>query len=110
MERLARGDEEPVAAAEAALRLGVRVALFCLYRWSSDMVRLVASGSEAPALNLDMAGRRQALARGVDLKALFDQLDLVTRALQLADRQLTPQLLLEDPLLAWRGAFAPRAR
>ena len=110
MERLARGDEEPVAAAEAALKLGVRETLYCLYSWSSDMVRLVASGSEAPALNQDMVGRLQALARGVDLKALFEQLDLVPRALQLADRQLNPQLLLEDTLLAWRGAFAPRAR
>src|SRR3569832_645282 len=31
MERLARGDEEPVAAAEAALKLGVRETLYCLY-------------------------------------------------------------------------------
>lgn len=110
MERLARGDEEPVAAAEAALKLGVRETLYCLYSWSSDMVRLAASGSEAPVLNQDMVRRLQVLARGANLKSLFEQLDLVTRALQLADRQLNPQLLLEDTLLAWRGAFASRAR
>lgn len=111
MERLARGEAEPVAAAEAALKLGLRETLYCLYSWSSDMARFAAVGDAAPLVNEDLEERLRVLARNVSLRALIGQLDQVTRGLQWVDRQLNPQLLMEDTLLAWCDAFgAARTR
>lgn len=105
MERLARGEAEPVAAAEAALKLGLRETLYYLYSWLCDLVRLTAAGNAAPVVNEDLQERLRVLAQDAKLQTLFGQLDQVTRGLQLADRQLNPQLLMEDTLLAWCGAF-----
>lgn len=103
IEKLTQGRLEPVAAADAALKIGVHDTLHCLYSWTCDMIRLAASGPEASVVNEDMKERLQVLANGATSKSLFARLEQTTQALRLADRQLNPQLLLEDTLMAWRN-------
>lgn len=103
VERLGRGEAEPVAAAETALKLGVQETLYCLYSWTCDMIRLVSGGPAARVVNDDLATRLRTMAAGMGPQALFRRLDALTQALQWAERPLNAQLLLEDILLGWRG-------
>src|SRR3569623_147114 len=104
LERLARGELEPVAAAEAALKIGMKETLTCLYSWVCDMIRLQADSAAPGLINQDLEQRLRELAGGVTADRLFSRLDQVTEALQLADRQLNPHLLLENVLLSWTGS------
>ena len=107
LERLARGELEPVAAAEAALKIGMKETLTCLYSWVCDMIRLQADSAAPGLINQDLEQRLRELAGGVTAERLFSRLDQVTEALQFADRQLNPHLLLENVLLSWTGSGRP---
>src|SRR3569832_1237033 len=107
LERLARGELEPVAAAEAALKIGMKETLTCLYSWVCDMIRLQADSAAPGLIYQDLEQRLRELAGGVTAERLFSRLDQVTEALQFADRQLNPHLLLENVLLSWTGSGRP---
>lgn len=108
VEQVARGDAEPLAAAANSLKIGAKETLYCMYSWIGDMIRLASCGDPLRVINLDLQPRLGRLAQGLALKELHAQLDQVGRALQLIDRPLNQQLLLENVLITWQAAFQRR--
>jgi len=107
LEQLLAGQGDAVTIAAKWLKLDAKDALYCLYGWTVDMVRL-RLGGDAPALaNPDLHRRLAALACLLDGRQLFRQLDKVSEALRLLDRQLNEQLLLEDVLISWQQDTNP---
>ncbi len=105
VEKLARGQADPVAAAEASLKIGAKETLYCMHSWISDMIRLSSCANPVVLNNEDMKTKLGALAQGISLRAGYDLLDRVSEALRLIDRPLNAQLLLENVLITWQAAF-----
>lgn len=105
VEKLARGQTDPVSAAEATLKLGAKETLYCMHSWISDMIRLSSCADPAGVSNEDIKTRLGTVARGMNLNGLYHQLDQVSEALRLIERPLNPQLLLENVLITWQAAF-----
>lgn len=107
-EGLVLGKLEAVAAADAALKIGVLETLQCLYSCIADMIALISSDFQGQVVNEDMKDRLRRMAGRATARILFEQLDQTAQALRLAERQLNPQLLLEDRLIAWQDAVQAR--
>ncbi len=109
VEQVARGEVEPLAGAANSLKLGAKETLYCMYSWIGDMIRLASCADLLNVVNQDMRTRLLGLAQELTLKDLHMQLDQVGRALQLIDRPLNQQLLLENVLITWQSAFKRRS-
>ncbi len=108
LERLARGDGDPIASAERWRDLGLLEALYWLLSMVCDLVRL-KNGRPAHSLtHSDRGPAMQGLARGLDLSGLFRLFDLLIEARRAALGQLNlnEQLMLESIAIAWRQSGA----
>lgn len=98
---VAEGGTDPLEVAADWLKFGPRESLYWLYGWLVDMVRLRSSGTPPVLGNPDNRALLATLAAAVPTRELLGLLERVAGALRLVDRQVAPQLLLEDVLLAW---------
>jgi hypothetical protein len=78
------------------------LALEWLQRGLLDLLRLCLAGSTVPLANPDISRELQALAPLVSVAWLADYLADLQRIRLWAQTALTPLLLLEELLLAWR--------
>ena len=102
LEQLLAGQADAVTIAAKWLKLDAKASLYWLYGWTVDMVRLRLGGDAPTLANPDLQRRLAVIACLLDGKRLFRQLDKVSEALRLLERQLNEQLLLEDVLLSWQ--------
>ncbi len=107
LEQLLSGQGDAVSIAAKWLKLDAKESLYWLYGWTVDMVRLRLGGDAPTLTNPDLQRRLAALACPLDGRQLFRQLDKVSEALRLLDRQLNEQLLLEDVLISWQQDCNP---
>jgi DNA polymerase-3 subunit delta' len=69
--------------------------------WLMDLLRISISGHTRGVGSVDLLDGLTRLARRLDSRVVFDQLDMINRALQQSATSLNRQLLTEDILLAW---------
>ena len=69
--------------------------------WLMDLLRIAMTGQTGGVRSADLLDRLVRLARRLDSRVLFAQLDQINRVLGLATGSLNRQLLTEDILLAW---------
>jgi len=105
LEVLAGGQGNFSKVAERFLKIGVQQTLYWMYNWTADMIRLLATGNEGSMLNQDVKERLAIHARNSGLQGAHDYLRYLTEALRLVDRQLNPQLLMENILMTWQETF-----
>lgn len=98
---------DPVATAERWSRDGHALRLDCMENWITDRIRAVARGGGGVA---EMRAGTHLPAPGLTLniRALFEALDLVREARGLAESPVNKSLVLER--LLWRLAAVPAAR
>lgn len=104
LERLIRGEADPITTAARWRDTGLRDALYWLLSMVCDLIR-VKNGRLAHSLtHLDRGPAMQHLARGLDLIRLFRLLDLLIEARRAALGQLNlnEQLMLESIAIAWQ--------
>ncbi len=108
LERLIRGDADPIATAERWRDMGLLEALYWLLSMVCDLVRL-RNGRLAHSLtHSDRGAAMQGLARGLDLAGLFRLFDLLIEARRAALGQLNfnEQLMLESIAIEWQRSGA----
>ncbi len=108
LERLSRGDGDPIAIAERWRDMGLLTALYWLLSMVCDLVRL-RNGRLAHSLtHSDRGAAMQGLARRLDLTGLFRLFDLLTEARRAALGQLNfnELLLLESIAIEWQRSGA----
>jgi DNA polymerase-3 subunit delta' len=69
--------------------------------WLMDLLRIAMTGQTGGVRSTDLLDGLTRLARKLDSRVLFAQLERVNRALRLTASSLNRQLLTEDILLAW---------
>ena len=69
--------------------------------WLMDLLRIAMTGQTGGVRSTDLLDGLTRLARKLDSRVLFTQLERVNRALRLTASSLNRQLLTEDILLAW---------
>ena len=69
--------------------------------WLMDLLRIAMTGQSSGVRSADLHDRLTRLARRLDSKVLFAQLEHINRTLGLTTGSLNRQLLTEDILLAW---------
>jgi len=69
--------------------------------WLMDLLRIRMTGDSSGVRSADLADSLTSLARRLDSKVLFIELERINRALRLTASSLNRQLLTEDILLAW---------
>ena len=109
LESLAGGKGNFSIVAEQFLKIGVQQTLYWIYNWTADIIRLLSSGSERGMVNRDMREYLVQFASNVGLQAAHDYLRYLNDGLRLVERQLNPQLLMENILMTWQETFL-RAR
>jgi DNA polymerase-3 subunit delta' len=104
LERLMRGDADPVATAERWRNTGLLDALYWLLSMVCDLIRLKNGRLAHSLTHLDQAAAMQRLARGLDLIRLFRLFDLLIEARRAALGQLNfnEQLMLESIAIEWQ--------
>ena len=107
LEAAVAGQLDPVATAERWSRDGYVQRLDCIENWITERVRAAALGGRGVP---EMRATTHLPAPGVPLniRALFEALDLVHEARGLAESTVNKSLVLER--LLWRLAAAPAAR
>ncbi len=108
LERLVRGDGDPIASAERWRDMGLQAALYWLLSMVCDLVCL-RNGRLAHSLtHSDRGAAMQGLARGLDLAGLFRLFDLLIEARRAALGQLNfnEQLMLESIAIEWQRSGA----
>lgn len=75
--------------------------LHWLREWLMDMLRIRMTGETGSARSIDLAETLAGLARRLDNRSMFSQLDLINRVLGAGTGSLNRQLMTEDILLAW---------
>jgi DNA polymerase-3 subunit delta' len=101
-----QGRQDPVAVAASWSKDEDQKGLHWLREWLMDLLRIRLGGRAGEIHGIDLAEGLQALARQMDCKVMFGQLDCVNRALQLAGTGINRQLMTEDILLAWAARTA----
>lgn len=97
---LERGGE-PTALAEGWSKFPCETLAEWMASWTMDLIRLRSAGGGARLDNPDLAERLQALARRLNLQALFGQLDRLGSARRQLAGQANRQLVLEELLIRW---------
>jgi DNA polymerase-3 subunit delta' len=69
--------------------------------WLMDMLRIRMTGQHQEIRNIDLADALDGLARKLDKRVMFEQLDRINRVLVAGAGSLNRQLMTEDILLAW---------
>ena len=69
--------------------------------WLMDLLRIAMTGQTSGVRSADLLDRLVRLARRLDSRVLFEQLERINRVLGLATGSLNRQLLTEEILLAW---------
>ena len=69
--------------------------------WLMDLLRIAMTGQTSGVRSADLLDRLARLARRLDSRVLFEQLERINSTLGLATGSLNRQLLTEDILLAW---------
>jgi hypothetical protein len=69
--------------------------------WLMDLLRICMTGDISRVRSADLADSLAPLARRLDSKVLFRELERINRTLRLTASSLNRQLLTEDILLAW---------
>jgi DNA polymerase-3 subunit delta' len=95
------GQEGPLTVAESWAADEDLKGLRWMREWLMDMLRIRLSGQTQGIHGIDLQEGLTGLARKLDSRVLFGQLDSVNRMLRLADSTLNRQMMMEDILLAW---------
>ena len=108
LERLIRGDGDPIGIAERWRDTGLVDALYWLLSMVCDLIRLKNGRLAHSLTHLDQAPALQRVARGLDLLRLFRLFDLLIEARRAALGQLNfnEQLMLESIAIEWRRSGA----
>jgi DNA polymerase-3 subunit delta' len=108
LERLIRGDGDPIAIAEGWRDTGLLDALYWLLSMVCDLIRLKNGRLVHSLTHLDQGPAMQRLARGLDLLGLFRLFDLLIEARRAALGQLNlnEQLMLESIAIEWQRSGA----
>ena len=108
LERLVRGDGDPISIAERWRNAGLLDALYWLLSMVCDLIRLKNGRSAHSLTHLDQAPALQRVARGLDLLGLFRLFDLLVEARRAALGQfnLNEQLMLESIAIEWQRSGA----
>ncbi|MBT8122205.1 MAG: DNA polymerase III subunit delta' [Gammaproteobacteria bacterium] len=69
--------------------------------WLMDMLRMRMTGQRQEIRNIDLADALDGLARKLDKRVMFEQVDRINRVLVSGAGSLNRQLMTEDILLAW---------
>jgi len=69
--------------------------------WLMDLLRIAMTGQTSGVRSADLRDRLARLARRLESRVLFAQLELINRTLGITSGSLNSQLLTEDILLAW---------
>ena len=69
--------------------------------WLMDMLRIRMTGQNQEIRNIDLADALDGLARKLDKRVMFEQVDRINRVLVAGAGSLNRQLMTEDILLAW---------
>ena len=75
--------------------------LYWLRDWLMDMVRIRMTGQTQAVQSVDLVEVLSGLARRLDSRIMFSQLDTINRVLATGAGSLNLQLMTEDILLAW---------
>jgi len=101
LEKLASGQDDPLACAMRWKPLGAERCLLWLQGWLSDLIVTAMQAGAARLHNPDLGSHLQAIEKRLDLKQLFLFSDGVARGRSLLGGPLDEQLLLEDMLIRW---------
>ncbi len=105
LEKVVAGRADPIEIAKKWLKLGVKEALYWVYGWIVDMVRMKGASHPPFLANADIAPRLHKIVANIEFLQLYKQLDRVSEALRLADNSsINAELLIEGVLINW----APR--
>lgn len=96
-----QGRQDPIVLAASWSKDEDLTGLHWLREWLMDLLRIRLTGHVRGIHGIDLAEGLQALARQMDCKVMFGQLDRVGRAIQMAGSGINRQLMTEDILLAW---------
>ena len=105
LEILARGQGSFSKVAEQFLKIGVQQTLYWMYNWTADMIRLLSTGNERSMLNQDMREYLALHAHNAGLQGAHNYMRYLHDALRLVERQLNPQLFMENILITWQETF-----
>ncbi|MGB5259297.1 MAG: DNA polymerase III subunit delta' C-terminal domain-containing protein, partial [Gammaproteobacteria bacterium] len=75
--------------------------IYWLREWLMDMLRIRMTGQTRAVRSVDLAEVLAGLARRLDSRMMFSQLDAINRVLGAGAASLNRQLMTEDILLAW---------
>ena len=108
LERLIRGDGDPIGIAEGWRGTGHLDALYWLLTMVCDLIRLKNGRLVHSLTHLDQAPALQRVARGLDLLRLFRLFDILVEARRAALGQLNvnEQLMLESIAIEWQRSGA----
>ncbi len=101
LEHVASGQTDPVAIADKWLKFGIKESLYWIHSWLIDMVRLKMAQQPPLVSNPDIYERLKNMANKQDVNQLFGRLDRISRAMQLLESTVNPQLLMEEIVLGW---------
>lgn len=104
LEALARGKGNCSTIAEQFLKIGARQTLYWMYNWTADMIRFL-SGGERYMVNRDIGEHLIQIARRAGLQGANNYISYLNEVLRLSDRQLNPQLSMENILMTWQDVF-----
>lgn len=93
--------QDPVAAAVLWEKSSAEEVIAWLASWLEDLVRLRVAWRSAVCNNADLQEPLRAAARRLDLKELFQNLDLAYRAQRALGGQINRQFLLEELAIYW---------
>lgn len=102
---LTRGKGNFSTVAEQFLKIGVQQTLYWMYNWTADMIRLLSSGNERSLANHDLRDYLVEIAPNAGLQAAHGYLQYLNEILRVVERQLNPQLLMENILMTWQEVF-----
>lgn len=110
LERLLRGDCDPISTADRWRELGLVEVLYWLLSVVCDLVWLKNGRSAHSLTHSDRGPALQGLARGLDLMGLFHLFDHLVEARRAALGQLNfnEQLTLESIAIEWQRSGVPR--
>ncbi len=100
LQRLSRGDADPVVLAAAWLAFDLKQAVHWLSSWITDTLRLQAA-APATISNPDLRTELAGLTNACPARQLYAYLDRLLAAARLLDKPLNAQLVLEDLLISW---------
>ncbi len=108
LQAFGRGKGNLSALAERFLKIGVPQTLYWMYTWTADMIRLLSSGNQRSMVNYDLREYLVDIANNAGLQAAHGYLHYLNETLRVAERQLNPQLLMENVLMAWQDMLMPQ--